>query len=253
MYTLFIVGTAGAGKSLLTSSLNEWLRDQEQSTVTVNLDPAVEALPYEPDIDARELVDYDRLMATRGLGPNAALVAAVREIARHIDKLATELVDHNVDYAIVDTPGQLELFAFRREGKIIAEGLAPKPKALLYLLDAILSVTPRNLAASIFLASSIYLRFDLPMLQVLSKSDAVPQKYVSRILRWLESEESFVIGIENRLKGAQMLLSREIARIAFDIGSMFSVIPVSALNFTGLVELHGTLTRMLGEGELELR
>ncbi|NIQ79493.1 MAG: GTPase, partial [Anaerolineae bacterium] len=83
----FVLGTAGSGKSTLTAALHEWLRDEGQSSMTVNLDPAAVALPYDPDVDIRESVDYDRVMAQMGLGPNAALVRSVREVARNIEDL----------------------------------------------------------------------------------------------------------------------------------------------------------------------
>ncbi|MEM2991134.1 MAG: ATP/GTP-binding protein, partial [Halobacteria archaeon] len=85
MRTIFIVGTAGSGKSTFTASFSEWLKDNEQTVATVNLDPAAISLPYEPDIDVRDIVDYERIMATRGLGPNAALIASVREVAKNIE------------------------------------------------------------------------------------------------------------------------------------------------------------------------
>ncbi|MEM4586098.1 MAG: ATP/GTP-binding protein, partial [Candidatus Caldarchaeum sp.] len=81
---IFVVGTAGSGKSSLTGVFSEWLRDHEQSTATVNLDPAALSLPYDPDVDVREFVDYERIMSTRNLGPNGALIASVREVARNI-------------------------------------------------------------------------------------------------------------------------------------------------------------------------
>jgi GTPase SAR1 family protein len=86
MNVAFVVGTAGSGKSSLTGVFSEWLRDHEQMTATVNLDPAAIALPYEPDLDVREYVDYERVMATKNLGPNGALIASVREVARNIGR-----------------------------------------------------------------------------------------------------------------------------------------------------------------------
>ena len=58
MYIVFIIGTAGSGKSLLTASFSEWLRMAKQDVITVNLDPGVITLPYTPNIDIR---DYFRI------------------------------------------------------------------------------------------------------------------------------------------------------------------------------------------------
>ena len=39
----------------------------------VNLDPAVANLPYEPNIDIRDTVNYKEVMKQYGLGPNGGL------------------------------------------------------------------------------------------------------------------------------------------------------------------------------------
>ncbi|MEM3864473.1 MAG: ATP/GTP-binding protein, partial [Nitrososphaerota archaeon] len=107
--------------------------------------------------------------------------------------------------------------------------------------------------ASMFLASSIYLTFQLPMIQILNKIDAVPKKYIDRIERWSESLESLIVDIENRSKNVLMHLSREIAQSVYDIVSNMPIVPVSSITMEGFTELHAILTRVVGEGEIELR
>jgi GTPase SAR1 family protein len=51
MYAIFITGTAGSGKSLLTSNLLEWYNSNDITPISINLDPGVSMLPYEPDVD----------------------------------------------------------------------------------------------------------------------------------------------------------------------------------------------------------
>jgi len=251
--TIFVVGTAGSGKSTFTSALSEWLKDNEQSVVTVNLDPAVTALPYEPDIDVRDIVDYERIVAVRGLGPNAALIASVREIARNVEEISDQIDDFSADYAIVDTPGQLELFAFRKEGKIIADNLARKERGVTYLLDPILAATTRNFASLLFLTTSVYLSLAMPLILVITKIDAVPKKYLNRLSSWLNSADDFELDVENRSSGVQMLITREVARLVYEIGQTFPAIMVSSKTMEGMMNLHAALTRTLGEGEDELR
>ena len=62
MKVVAIVGMAGSGKSLLTGSFVEWLRDQDQDAVAVNLDPGAVSLPYEPDLDVRTYLPDDILV-----------------------------------------------------------------------------------------------------------------------------------------------------------------------------------------------
>jgi len=253
LFTVYIVGTAGSGKTALTASFSDWLKDQEQLIATVNLDPAVLSLPYEPDVDVREFVDYERVMATKGLGPNGALIASIREIARNIEEMKEAVSDIKADWIIVDTPGQLEIFAFRKEGRIIVNNLTQGSSAMIFLLDPMFCISPRNFAASLFLSASVRLVLSLPTVQVLSKADAVPRRYINRILSWHESEEAFEVDAGAKLKGMEMVFVRDIMNGLRFISSSAPLIPVSATTMEGFVELHSTLSRVLMEGELELR
>ena len=57
MKSIFISGTAGSGKSLLTSKLYEYYTKNGAFTAVLNLDPGVENLPYTCDVDVRDFVD----------------------------------------------------------------------------------------------------------------------------------------------------------------------------------------------------
>jgi MinD-like ATPase involved in chromosome partitioning or flagellar assembly len=54
MVIVFLIGTAGSGKSLLTSSLNQWLKVGKQKSALVNLDPGVANLPYTPTTTSQQ-------------------------------------------------------------------------------------------------------------------------------------------------------------------------------------------------------
>jgi len=254
MNTIFIVGTAGSGKSTLTSAFSDWLRAQEQSTLLVNLDPAAQILPYEPDVDVRDFVDYDRIMSTRKLGPNAALIASIREVARHVEELREEIEGFNADFVIVDTPGQLELFAFRQEGLTLAENIGEKGrKLMIFVLDPMFCTSVKNFVSSMFLSASIYFSFGLPMIHALNKIDAISREQVEKIEGWCESLDALILDLENTLEGGALFLSREVAEAVHDIIISMPVIPVSAVTMEGLAELHAAITRFVAEGEMELR
>src|SRR3989304_9851839 len=108
----FIIGTAGSGKSLFTAAFAEWLKMSKQDVAVVNLDPGALKLPYQPDVDVRNYVDVGDLMEKYSLGPNGALIMAADLIADETESLSEEIEDLSPDIAIVDTPGQMELFAF---------------------------------------------------------------------------------------------------------------------------------------------
>src|SRR3989304_969901 len=120
---VFIVGMAGSGKSTLTAAYLEWLKSGEQDAIVVNMDPGATALPYNPDIDSRSYVDVQKLMIDYQLGPNGALIMASDLIADHLEEIREEIDAANPDVVLVDTPGQIELFAFREGGRVIATQL----------------------------------------------------------------------------------------------------------------------------------
>ncbi len=110
LYFVYLLGTAGSGKSALTKALGEWIEDHEMSACLVNLDPAVKVLPYTPHVDVREYVNYEELLK-EGLGPNGALVKSVDLMVSKAKYIRHEIEECLPNYVIVDTPGQIELFA----------------------------------------------------------------------------------------------------------------------------------------------
>jgi len=179
---IFVTGTAGAGKSLLTASLLSWYHEKSQNAISVNLDPGVVALPYEPDVDVRTMIDLQEIMQKYSLGPNGALIFASDLIASKLSEIQDDIDASNADFVVIDTPGQVELFAFRESGPYIAKGLRADSKAVLFLMDSILASSPTNFLSLLLLATSVHLRMELPMLQVLSKTDI--SKNAKEIAKW---------------------------------------------------------------------
>ena len=103
MGIVFVIGTAGSGKSLFTASFAEWLKMSKQDVATVNLDPGTLKLPYSPDVDIRNYVDVGNIMEKFGLGPNGAVILAADLIADKIDTIAQEIENIGADIILVDT------------------------------------------------------------------------------------------------------------------------------------------------------
>ena len=249
MLIIFIVGTAGSGKSLLTACFADWLKIQKQNVATVNLDPGVLTLPYTPDIDARDYVSVQRLMEEYKLGPNGALVMAADLIAEEAEELGREIRNLNSDMVIVDTPGQMELFAFRASGPYIVNELTKEPKAIIYLFDSVFSASPLNYVSNMFLSAAVYNRFLVPQTYVLSKCDLLPSEDVDRIVDWSASPKTLESAIEEKLTGTRRLLSRDMMHAIYRLGLRFFLIPVSAKTNDGLINLNTALERIATEGE----
>jgi len=249
VFILFIIGTAGSGKSLLTASFANWLKIGKQNVTTVNLDPGALTLPYTPDVDVRNYVSVGELMERHGLGPNGALVMAADLIAEETQSLEEEIGDFNPDLVLVDTPGQMELFAFRASGPYIASELTKEPKAIVYLFDSVFSASPLNYVSNLFLSAAVYNRFFVSQVHVLSKCDLLPLRDVDRIVDWSANPETLETAIEEKLNGTRRLLSRDMMHAIYRLGLRFLLIPVSAKTNEGLINLNAALERILAGGE----
>jgi hypothetical protein len=243
MFAVFMIGTAGSGKSLLTASLANWLRMDKQDVITVNLDPGVLTLPYKPDVDVRDHVSIENLMEKYGLGPNGALVIAADLIAEEANRLGEEIESLNSDIAIVDTPGQMELFAFRASGPYIISELTKEPKAIIYLFDSVFSLNPLNYVSNLFLSAAVYHRFFTSQVHVLSKCDLLPPEDVNRVVDWSANPEALEMSIEETLSGTGRMFSRDMMHAIYRLGLKFLLIPVSAKTKEGFINLNAALLR----------
>ncbi len=249
MLVLFIIGTAGSGKSKLTAAFGEWLQMSRQNVSLVNLDPGALTLPYSPDVDIRNYVNVEDLMQKYTLGPNGALVMAADLIADEIERVSRDVEELKSDIVLVDSSGQMELFAFRASGPYIANELTKEPKGLVYLFDAVFSVNPQNYVSNMFLATAVYNRFVIPQIHVLSKCDLLPEEETKRIVDWSVSQTALEDSIDQKLEGTKRLLSRSMARAIQQLGLRFPLIPVSAKTNEGLINLNAAVERALMGGE----
>ncbi|WP_309492038.1 ATP/GTP-binding protein [Candidatus Hecatella orcuttiae] len=251
VYGIFILGTAGCGKSLLASSLAEWLGRESKSVVIVNLDPGALRLPYFPQVDVRKYISLQELMEKYGLGPNGALIMAADLLADQAPRLSEEIAALNPEYAIIDTPGQMELFAFRVSGPYLARELSLDQKMVLYLFDAPFCSDPFNYVSNLFLSVAVHLRFTLPQVNVLTKMDLLSEQTIKTILQWSTVPGMLEATLLSQAGGSVPLLARDllaaISRLRFD----FSMIASSARYFTNFVNLVAAIERTLTRGEKE--
>ena len=248
MPIVFVIGTAGSGKSLFTAAFSEWLKMAKQDVAVVNLDPGVIKLPYSPDVDIRNYVDVGNLMEKYELGPNGALILAADLIADEMENVTKDVEAANADLVLVDTPGQMELFAFRASGPYIVNELTKEPKALVYLFDSVFSVNPLNYVSNMFLSAAVYNRFFQPQIHVLSKCDLLPKKEVEKITDWSANPHALESAI-NQLEGEKRLFSRNMIHAISSLGMKFMLMPVSAKTNEGLNNVNTILERILTGGE----
>lgn len=245
---IFITGTAGSGKSLLTSRLLQWYKDNSAFPVSLNLDPGVISLPYDPDIDVRNYIDIATLMDTYGLGPNGSLIMASDMIATKIDEVQKEIDDLNPDYVIVDTPGQIELFAFRASGPYFVANLQADNKSTIFAFDGMLVSSPVNFVSISLLAASVKLRMRTSQINVLTKRDLVIEK-LKDILDWASPGAALEYALNDEKDVEYSLLSRQLAQAMTKGGFGQNIIAVSSVTMNGMVSLAAALARILNQGE----
>ncbi len=248
-YTIFLVGMAGSGKSALAAAYSEWLRGKDQDILVANLDPGAIVFPYNPDIDARQYVDVEKLMLDYRLGPNGALIMASDLLADHLEEIRSEIDSANPDILLADTPGQIELFAFREGGRFIATELTEGDQAVIYLMDAPFTKYPLNFASNLFLAAAVYSRIQQSQILTLSKADLISEQEIDMILSWASDPDAFGQALRTIKEENFSLISRNLASAVFESGLLSEPIPVSAKNNSGFVDLHAAVTRILSGGE----
>lgn len=248
MYAVLILGTAGSGKSTLASRLVEWYTSKGANAVTLNLDPGVTDLPYEPDVDVREYVSVEDIMDRYRLGPNGALVLASDLIADRLEDIQRDVDGLNPDYLIVDTPGQLELFAYRASGVMIARELRCDAKASVFLFDSMLVDSPLNMLSIALLATSIRLRLGLAHLNVLSKIDLVRDR-LDEIIGYSADPARLEYALQMEKDSELYMLGVSILRGVRRYGLSMGLLAVSSLTYEGMANLAAALARMLREGE----
>ena len=246
----FVTGTAGSGKSYLTGALKGWYVGRGEDAIAVNLDPGVVTLPYEPDVDVRQMIDLQGVMEEYGLGPNGALILAADMAATRLAEIQEEIDSYQAEYVIVDTPGQTELFAFRESGEYIVKQTKADSKVLLFLLDPLLANTPANFLSLALLSASVGLRMNVPRISVLTKRD-IAKEGVRQIMQWSKESAVFEEALAGTKDSDQYSLYSELFRSLKRLSFGSDLYPVSSTTQEGIIALVGEMTR-IGRGGEEL-
>jgi GTPase SAR1 family protein len=238
-HVVYILGTAGSGKSALTFKLSELLFDEGWNVIRVNMDPGVRQLPYTPDVDVRDYVDLDQIIKKYELGPNGALIAASDILVTKIDDIKEQINSFEADYVIVDTVGQMEIFAYRSSGLLFVTALS-KSSVVVHLIDSLLARTPTSFISMVLLGASLKVRFPIPHITVLSKTDLISEEEIERICKW-SNPEILADALEITTKGQQRELNITLFNSLKIQGYIGEVTPVSSVTMNGVDALVGDL------------
>lgn len=190
---IITIGMAGAGKSTFVQRMNSYLNSQDPPSppYILNLDPAVTHLPFEPNIDIRDTINYQEVMKQYNLGPNGGILTALNLFTTKFDQVLgiVEKRAEDVEYVILDTPGQIEIFTWSASGAIITDTVAATlPTVVAYIIDTPRTTAPATFMSNMLYACSILYKTKLPFILVFNKTDVQSHDFA---IEWMQDFEAF--------------------------------------------------------------
>ena len=246
---LYLIGTAGSGKSTLTYNFQQWMSHRGLDAITVNLDPGAENLPYEPDVDIRDWISLKDIMESYGLGPNGAQIACADMIALNTEDIKKSIEAFKTDYVLMDTPGQLELFVFREAGKFIIKFLNPERSIIAYLLDPALAKTASGFVSQLLLSISSNFRLGYSQINILSKADILSNKELKQIKKWAIDPNELNHAIQKEEASVYREISEGILNLINEFESHSKLFPIGKENFLGIEDLYTQIQLQFEGGE----
>jgi GTPase SAR1 family protein len=246
---IYMVGTAGSGKSSMTKAFKQWMNQKGLDVVTVNLDPGAENVNYMPDVDIREWIDLNQIMEEFGLGPNGAQVACADMLALKAKDLAEVLEGFETNYYLMDTPGQLELFSFRKSSNVIVDALGRDRSVIAFTYDPLVAKTPEGLISQIMLRATVQFRFLVPTVSVLTKVDLLNEEELETITRRAGSVDALEAALTEGVIGSQTQINLELLRALDTVGAMSELVKVTSKEGIGFGDLYNIVQQVFEGGE----
>ncbi|KAF5752120.1 P-loop containing nucleoside triphosphate hydrolases superfamily protein isoform 1 [Tripterygium wilfordii] len=194
---IVVIGMAGSGKTTFLHRLYCHAQASNLRGYIVNLDPAVMTLPFGANIDIRDTVRYKEVMKQFNLGPNGGILTSLNLFATKFDEVISviERRADQLDYVLVDTPGQIEIFTWSASGAIITEAFASTfPTVVTYVVDTPRSANPVTFMSNMLYACSILYKTRLPIILAFNKTDVTQHQFA---LEWMEDFEAFQAAISS--------------------------------------------------------
>ncbi|KAM7280621.1 hypothetical protein ACFE04_007755 [Oxalis oulophora] len=194
---IIVVGMAGSGKTTFMHRLVCHTQATNKRGYVLNLDPAVMTLPYGANIDIRDTVKYKEVMKQFNLGPNGGILTSLNLFATKFDEVVqmVEKRADQLDYVLVDTPGQIEIFTWSASGAIITEAFASTfPTVVAYVVDTPRSASPTTFMSNMLYACSILYKTRLPLVLAFNKIDVAQHEFA---IEWMKDFEAFQAAMQS--------------------------------------------------------
>lgn len=182
-YGQLILGPPGAGKTTYCWKMTELLKKLGRNVLVVNLDPANDCMSYKPDIDIRNLIVLEEVMAQHNLGPNGALLYCMEYLEKNTDWLLSQIKGDNYTNFIFDLPGQVELYSHHKSLSNIFAALTRDGNmelCVVHLIDSHHCSDAGKFIAALMLSLNAMLKIGLPHINLLTKSDLL-KKHMDKL------------------------------------------------------------------------
>jgi GTPase SAR1 family protein len=204
---------------------------------------ADDGLPYQPNVDIRDTVDYRAVMREYSLGPNGGILTSLNLFATRFDQVIRLLEKPDrtppLKFALFDTPGQIEIFTWSASGQIITELLASSgPTVVVYVCDSARCSQPQAFMSNMLQAVSILYKTRLPLVLAFNKADVRPSDYAKE---WMDDPEAYSEALEKSDRSYAATLSRSLALVLEGFYSGVRTVGVSAVTGQGVGELMGAI------------
>lgn len=241
---VLVVGLAGSGKSTLVNALNAYTYENKINSYYVNLDPATADLNFSANIDIRDTVNYSDVMESFHLGPNGAILTSLNLFATKFHEVVGLVQSKpNIRFAIFDTPGQIEAFAWSASGGMITQELAASfPTVILFVVDIPRCGHTATFISTMLYACSILYRSGLPIVLALTKTDV---KSADEIISWMTDNDKFEEAIDKEGESTYFGdFNRSTGSIFSELYQVMPVCPVSGMTGDGIPQLLDSIKNL---------
>ena len=249
MINLYFIGPAGSGKSSLTAAFLGWMQNQGYDAITVNLDPGIENAPYVPDVDIRDWIKLKDIMEDYNVGPNGAQIIAADMLGLNIGEMKEIIESFETEYVIFDTPGQMELFTLRQSGKVLVDSFGADMSIIGFLYDPVISKTPSGFITLLLQAASVQVRFNVPFMSILTKSDLLKSNELDEIVKWSRDFIELDNAVHEEQPTMRNQLNIEFLSALRSMDSGHKVLPVSSSYGSGMEDIYNTVQQIYYGGE----
>jgi len=249
---IICIGMAGSGKTSFIQRVNSYIHSNGKAGYLLNLDPAVSQVLFGANIDIRDTVNYKQVMKEYNLGPNGGILTSLNLFTTKFDQVL-DFIDKRskeVDYILLDTPGQIEIFTWSASGAIITDTLAASyPTVIAYIIDTPRSTSPATFMSNMLYACSIMYKTKLPFIIVFNKTDVVSHKFA---VEWMTDYESFQNALQDNTTYMGSLIN-SMCLMLEEFYNSLKVTGVSAVTGEGMDEFFETIKDSVNEYETEYK